>query len=150
MKNLPKGKQLIIIFSIVLVFVMVTAISLRFILKGAEKQLITLNKANFENYFNVETSFSQINESAQIRYSITPRRDYASEAQSSQTIKVTLAVAFYKYSSTNGTSIKTEYVNIYLQKLKDFERTSSGTVSVPEIAKAYKIYVSYVNGIIYA
>lgn len=150
MKNMPKGKLLIIIFSIVLILVIAITIPLSFIKKEPDKQLITLKKANFETYFNVETSFSQINESAQIKYSITPNHDYAAESQSSQTIKVTLAVAFYKYSSTSGTPIKTEYIHINLQKVKSFERTSSGTVDVPENAKGYKIYVSYANGSIYA
>lgn len=150
MRSLPRSKSLIIIFSSILIFTMAIAIALRFIAKEPEKQLIKLKKANFETYFNVETSYSQINESAFIKYSFTPKQDYASKSQSGQTIKVTLAVSFYKYSSTSGTPIKTEYIYINLLKSKDFKKKSSGSVEVPQNAKGYKIYVSYANGTIYA
>lgn len=143
-------KKILVGVSAILIIALAIAIPLSIIGKEPKKQLITLKKANFETYFDVETSFSQINEVAQIKYSIEPHDDYANEAQPEQTIKVTLAVTFYKYSNTSSTSIKTEYIHINLQKSKDFKKTGNVTIDVPKNAKGYKIYVSYASGTIYA
>lgn len=149
MKNLPKGKFLIIIFSILLILTMAVIIPLSFIKKEPKKQLVTLNKTNFETYFDVEKSFSQINGIAQIEFSISPLQNYAAESQSNPTIKITFAINFYKYSGTSGTPIKTEYIRLTLLKSKQFKKISSNTITVPENAKGYKIYISYINGTIY-
>lgn len=112
--------------------------------------MIILKRANFESYFYVNLSYDQINQTAQVSYIITPNDDYCCEEQSSATIQLKIAVVFYDNLLKSGSGINTEYLQIDLKKEKGYEKKGGFTVAVPNDAKTYEVYISYVKGEIYA
>ena len=95
-------------------------------------------------------SYSLTNKTAKIKYSIEEPRYCSYDSRSSDTINVIISVSFYKKASTSGIPIKTEEIDIELHKSNDFKKTGSVTVNIPQNAKGCRVYISNVDGKIYA
>lgn len=145
MKDFPKSKTIIIIFSVIFVIALSVIIPLSLMQKNIKKEVI-LNKNNFETYFNVKLSYSQVNSYGTIKYEITPKSDYYEKNETSQTINLTIAVKFDKYYAGLGNGAKTEYIYLKLLKNKKFEIKGSQSVKIPEDATDYDYYLSSVTG----
>ena len=145
MEDFPKSKTIIIIFSVMFVIALGLIIPLSLMQKNIKEEII-LNKNNFETYFNLELSYSQVNSSATIKYKIIPKNDCYENSETSQTINLTIAVKFYKNSSN---VIKTEYIYVKLLKSKWLEVSNNKTINVPDTATRYEYFVSSVSGTIF-
>ena len=145
MKDFPKSKTIIIIFSVIFVIALGVIIPLSLMQKNIKEEVI-LNKNNFETYFNLELSYSQVNSSATIKYKITPKKDYYENSETSQTINISIAIKFYKNSSY---AVKTEYIYVKLSKSKEFKVNDNKTINVPDTATRYEYFVSSVSGNIF-
>lgn len=145
MKKLPRSKTVLFLSLFTVVAAILTIIPINF---GAEaRTVVALDKNSFEDYFNVEISYTTLNNILQVNYNVSPKsKSIVKSEQSTNKIVLTVTVSFYKDYNASGFSIDSKDIQIVLLKSKDYSARGVESISVPIKAQSYKLYISRAIG----
>lgn len=99
---------------------------------------ITLNKSNFEDYFNLDTSAVYTSDGLEVTYEVTPKdTGWAAHSDSSPSVEVDIEVCVY-IAQYSDAAFHSDTISLTLDKSKDY--TASGTYNMSFFSFLSTIY----------